>query len=231
MTLNGTEYIDVFITGVPDGVSPLANETLIPPNSIYRLYIFADQKLDEEFLNTLDNVYGKIPYPIIQADVANGSVATYPKCNFNMCLGTPSNLSEFVEYRYLQQRHTISNITFDSANSLVYRMVMPEQPLLVLIMPENFVRTGLKCGYFRFENNLIVRIYSKYFLSSRFTDDEDNGDITVYTSANTTLNSLVLKFFGRLDLHKISSNHSDHIYAYDRYLTAIVGSISNVVVP
>lgn len=231
MTLNGTEYINVIVTGIPDGVSPLTNEALIPKDSIFRLYIFSEKPLTEEYLQTLDSFYGKVAYPNLTVALATAVIPNYPKQNFYMCTGPPSMLSEFTEYRYLQQRHSISNIAFDADSNSVYRLVMPERTLLVLIMPENFIKTGQKTGYFRFDNNIIVRVYSKYFLSSKYTDDNDIGEVTVFTMDNKKVVNIIRKFFSRLNLHKLTWNNSDHIYGYDNYLTAIVGNTSNVLIP
>lgn len=231
MTLDGNDYINVRITGIPDGVSPLANEAIVSTDCIYRLYIFAEQPLNETVLQALDKFYGKKAYPIIMTDTVCGVIDSIPKNNFYMCKGTPSNISEYTEYRYLQQRHMLTNIVFDSETNSVYRLVLPERPQLVLIMPNNFVRTGLKKGYFRFDNNLIVRIYSKYILSSALTEDSDVYEMTVFDIADTKLRSTIEGFFGRLGLHKIATNVNDQLYAYDKYITAIVGNASNLIVP
>lgn len=231
MTVDGNEYINVQITGIPDGVSPLANEAIVPNECIYRLYIFADQPLNETFLQTLDKFYGKTPYPIITADSVCGVVDGIPKNNFYLCPSTPSNVSNFTEYRYLQHRHMISNIVLNVENNSVYRLVLPERPQLVLIMPLNFVRTGTKKGYFRFDNNLIVHIYSKFILSSTLSDNSDVYDMTVFDVDDKKLRAVVEGFFGRLGLHKISTTANNHIYAYDNYITAVVGNASNIVLP
>lgn len=231
ITVDGNEYINVQITGIPDGISPLANEAIVSTECIYRLYIFADQPLNETFLQTLDKFYGKTPYPFITADSIYGVVDGIPKNNFYLCTNTPSNINNFTEYRYLQHRHMISNIVFNIETNSVYRLVLPEHPQLVLIMPSNFVRTGVKKGYFRFDNNLIVQIYSKYILSSTLNDDSDTYEMTIFDVDDKKLRAVVEGFFGRLGLHKISTTATDHIYAYDNYITAVVGNASNIILP
>lgn len=231
ITLDGNEYINVRITGIPDGVSPLANEAIVSKDCIYRLYIFADQPLNDSFLQTLDKFYGKTAYPLITAELSCGIIDGFPKNNFYMCSGTPSNVTEFAEYRYLQHRHMISNIAFSTDTNSVYRLVLPERPQLVLIMPSNFIKTGLKKGYFRFDNNIIVRIFSKFMLSAVLSDESDTFEMTVFDVTDEKLRTTVESFFGRLGLHKISTNASDHIYAYDNYLTAIVGNVANIILP
>lgn len=223
---------NVSISGVPDGISPQANEALMSKNSILRLYIFSDRPLSEETLSTIDSFYGKEHYPVLLCDTANMRLQNeYPKNNFYMCQGVPSLVSEFVEYRYLQQRHTQSNICYDQQTGDVYKLVLPFRPLLVIVMPKNFVRTGLKSGYFRFENNLIVRVYSRFILSSPYFDGNDSGETTVFNLERATLKSAVEKFMGRLGVHRIDSHTREHIYGYDKFLTMVVGSVANILLP
>lgn len=230
ITLDGTTFTNVTITGIPDGVSPLANEALIEKGAIRRLYIFSDQPLNEQYLTTLDSFYGKIPYKITACSMPNTILPSYPRNNFYLTRGPPSSVSEFVEYRYLSQRHLLTNIAFDINSNSVYKLVLPERPQLVIIMPNNFIRTGLKCGYFKFDNNLIVRVYSRYALSSDLMMD-DNNEITSFSIHNLKLKSVIEKLFGRFGMHKIVSNSENHLYGYDKFMTMVVGSVANIVLP
>lgn len=231
LTVDGTNYINIIITGIPDEISPIANEALISKGAIRRLYIFSNTPLDESHLKTIDSIYGKIPYPILTASIACGHLTEYPKNNFYLCEGVPSVISEFVEYRYLQQRHLVSNIAYDSLTGSIYRMILPERPLLVIIMPNNFVRTGLKEGYFRFDNNIIIRVFSKYILSSPLENRNDSNEVSVISTNNYKVKTIIERFFGRLGMHKITSNSENHIYGYDKYMTMVVGSIANIILP
>lgn len=223
---------DIAISGIPDGVSPQANEALMPKNSVHRLYIFSDSPLGDQTLATIDSFYGKKRYPILEADKPNAILTSnYPKNNFYMCKGRPSVVSEYVEYRYLQQRHLMSNICYDSESGEIFKLVLPHRPQLVILMPRNFVRTGLKQGYFRFDNNLIVRVFSRFLLSSQFYNDRDNGETTVFSMDDVRLKAIVEKFMGRLGMHKIDSNTTNHIYGYDKFMTIVVGSVANIMLP
>lgn len=230
LTLDGIQFTNITITGIPEGVSPLANEALIESGTPRRLYIISNTPLDTQYLDTIDKFYGKTPYPIRYCRAANTYLKSYPKNNFYMSDGVPSLVSNFVEYRYLNERHLISNIAYDPNTSAVYKLVLPERPLLVIIMPSNFLRTGLKTGYFRFENNLIIRVYSKYILSSNeFVDD--SNEITSFTVDNLKLKTTIEQFFGRLGMHKIISNSDNQIYAYDKFMTLVAGSVANIILP
>jgi len=261
VTINGgTETILISILGIPDGVSPETNEALIPVGEYKRLYIFSATPLDSDTLATIDSFYGRVAYPILTTDVIAGNIEQQPLVNFYMVndvdknydinvrsnetneiignlgddyvRGQPKSTSTFVEYRYLDQRHLISNIVYDPNTGNVYNMVLPKQPLLVIIMPKNFIRLGLKHGYFRFEeNNIIVRVYSKYILSASLENLDDNGEITVFSADNSRIRTIIERFLNRMGIHKIISNGDNQIYGYDQYLTMIVGSVSNTVMP
>nr|WDA64674.1 GrBNV gp35-like protein [Oryctes rhinoceros nudivirus] len=230
LTLDGLTFTNIIITGIPDGVSPIANEALIERNTPRRLYIFSETPLTDQYLNMLDKFYGKVAYKIFTCDMPNTTLVSYPRNNFYLTNGQPSSISEFVEYRYLTQRHLLTNIAYDISTNFLYKLVLPEKPLLVIIMPKNFIRTGLKSGYFRFDNNIIVRVYSKYILSSELTED-DTHEVTSFSTDNLKLVSIIEKFFGRLGMHKIVSNSNDQLYGYDKFMTMVVGNVANVVLP
>lgn len=261
-----TTTVNITIVGIPDGVSPLANRAVIPTGTTRRLYVFSDSELDTHQLDMIDSLFGKKPYPNFQCDLLTraNSLTTFPKHNFylrNDALDTeflnqspmvcPTMSCSYIEYRYLQQRHMMANICFNQYTGDVYRLVIPQPPMLCIIMPKNFVCTGLKEGYFRFENNLIVRVYSRHLLSSELKDDSttinnnnNNTDmefnvyqqqpmveVSIFDINNIKLNKMVRQIFGRFGLHKIDSFNCNHIFAYDKYLTMIVGSIANINLP
>jgi hypothetical protein len=229
LLVNNQQY-NISFVGVPDGVSPSASEVLIVRPVPKRLCIFANQPIPEPVLAHIDTLYGQIAYPILNATIVTGQQMTYPVNNFYLCNGPPSSISEFVEYRYLQQRHIISNIAYDNDSGRVYRLVQPKRQMLVLIMPSNFIRTSNKSGYFRFDDNLIVRCFSQYLLASDYTDDTDTGEVTNFDiNFNDKMIAAIEIFFSRLGIHKITSNSNNQIYGYDKYITLIVGSIANIV--
>lgn len=226
--INNDAYM-ITVTGIPDGVSPLTNETIIPIGRLRRLYIFSDKSLTESALQSIDALYGRKPYPIHFTQIVRQRLENYPNNNFYMCKGPPNSISDYIEYRYLQHRHQIATIAYDSETLSVYQLVLPKRPLLVIIMPENFVKTGLKSGYFRFENNIIVRVFSQFLLSSGQMDSHDDGAVTLFNKDNEKISNIIESFFSRLGIHKIASNSPNHIYGYDKYLTLVVGSIANIV--
>jgi len=221
----------ITITGIPDCISKETNEAIIPTGEYKRLYIFSDVELDEAILLDLDGFYGREPYPILNCENIIGNLDRYPSINFYMVDGTPMSTSTFVEYRYIKQRHIVSNLAYNKQTGDVYNIMLPRPSLLVFIMPDNFIRLGLKHGYFHFENNIIIRVYSKYILSSRLEQAEDPGEITVFSADNSRVKTIVERFFNRLGIHKIVSNDDNQIYGYDKYITLVVGKLSNVVMP
>ena len=231
ITIDGTNFIPITITGIPDCVSPDANEALIPANQLKRLYIFSNAQLDENTLQSIDSFYSRGKFPIFKCDTPIALLSSLPRTNFYMVDDQPTSVSNFTEYRYLLERHIISRIVYNRATNEIYNMVLPERPLLVLIMPSNFIRTGLKQGYFHYDNNIIIRVYSRYLLSSHNYDDNDDGRITVISSNNEKLRSVVERAFNRFGIHKIITSNEYQIYGYDRFLTFVVGKISNVVMP
>lgn len=231
LTDDGVTYTRVNVLGVPDGVHANAREALVRSDAIYRLYIFSDRPLSEAQLSALDGVYGREPFPVLEATRPVGSVARglYPRVNFYLTEDArPSTLSRYIEYRYLQQRHEVARIVCDDAG-LVYRLLLPEGAArLVLVMPDNFVRTDRRSGYFSFKRNLIVRIYSRFELSAANVDDADEGLVSDISTKNARLLAVVRTFFARLGLHRVHVPSENQVYAGDRYLTAVVGSLANI---
>lgn len=228
LTTDGIAFTNITITGIPDGVSPLANDALVEKGSLRRLYIFSDTPLNEKYMHSVDQFYGRDHYAITVGAMANTVVESIPNTNFYMSAGPPSSVTDFVEYRYMAQRHLLTNVYVDSSTNELYKLVLPERPLLVIIMPSNFIRTGMKTGYFRYASNLIIRVYSKYILSSTLFE-EDTNEVTKFNSYNSQLKSMAELQLSRCGMHKIVSSRNDQIYGYDKYMTMVVGSISNLV--
>lgn len=268
--------VNIALTGVPDGVPPITNETLVPAGSPRRLYVFSDQPLSMSQLRTIDGFYGKRPYPIAVATVpcARLPPGRVPRNNFSLILRTnagdndgtmnfssdpddrqpisaayahqPCSLSGFIEYRYLQARHVAPSIGFHSLDGHVYRLVLPgRQQMIVLIMPENFVATGLKRGFFRFDDGLIAHVFSSYPLAATRRVEQDDlaaaaaaasggnaiCEISVIDTADQRLMDVIKGFFARIGMHRILSSAPNQVYAYDRFLTVVVGSTANIVLP
>lgn len=233
LTIDNINFTTITIVGVPDGIDVRANEAIIKKNTVKRLYILSDIELSENYLSTVDSFYGKMKFPIIECATLVPLVSYPPINNFYVASDVrPNTLSTFVEYRYLQQRHMTANICVNATGDFLCRIVLPKRPLLVIIMPQNFVRTSQKSGYFLFEHNIVIRVYSKYLLACAQNDDAP--DLPVITQMNINdrkFMDTINEFFGRLGFHKIASHTPNHVYAFDKYMTVIVGSIANVLLP
>lgn len=235
LTRDGLNLTRVHVLSLPDGVHANMREALVPRDATYRLYIFSDRALGDDQLQSLDNIYGRRPYPLLETVRPVANLVTFPKVNFYMTLDEerPSVVSSFIEYRYLQQRHEPATIAYVPGTGEAFRLLLPKkQARLVLVMPENFIKTGNRTGYFMFRGNLIVRIYSRFLLSASRNEPENDldGELVsdVSVGASSRIESIVRAFFARFGLHRVTSLANDQILASDRYVTAIVGSLSNV---
>lgn len=226
--------VNVAICAIPDGIALDVNEALVRIGTPRRLYFMSRTHISDQVLQQLDSQFGEQFYPQVTIPAPACAIlpSTLPRTNFYMCTGPPSSTSEFVEYRYLQERSSIAQIAYDETTGNVYRLVLPKRQMLVLIMPRNFVRTGLKRGYFRFDNNIIIRCFSQYMLASEVFDETDaNSEVTQFEvgGINDKFLPAIEIFFSRLGIHKITSNTTNQLYGYDKYITLVVGSIANIV--
>lgn len=232
--------VDVYLVGVPDGVSPRVYETLVPVGNTRRLYLYSQNRLPEDWLSVADASYGERAYPSLCLETPCARDCRTPQQNFyttdtsNGDGGAVSRRRQdggaFVEYRYVEQRHKAANIYYDEFNSNVYRLALPsDSALLVLIMPRNFVRTGLKQGYFLFDDiDLVVRVYSKHLLSSERESDTDEVLVNDVCTGNRRVMGIVRSFFSRMGVHTVYEPSDHQIVGYDRYLTLVVGDVSNI---
>lgn len=224
---------EITVTGIPDGVSPQANEALVPRNAMNRLYIMSNEPLSDQDIDLINQFYGKNPYPIHTATRTIGQLdpEEIPYCNFYTFSGELNSVSELVEYRYIASRYERAQIAMNIDTREIHPYVSATKCLIVLIMPENFVRTGLKRGYFLFKHNLIVRVYSNYLLSSAYSDSDDKRLVSVINTSNQKLVTAIQGLFAKLQLHRFVIGSLNQIYSYDKYLTAVVGSTSNILLP
>lgn len=239
------QFVDIYIVGVADGVSPKVHETMIPVGTPRRLYIFSDTPLDEKTLSAVDSYYKGHRYPLLSliTSCAQLDGSRVPMQNFYTAYADRGSEDEieaavfrrqdamFVEYRYAQQRHTVANIYYDEFTNKVYRLALPaDNAMLVLIMPYNFVRTGLKQGYFLFDNiDLIVRVYSKHLLSANQTSD-NASEVLVndICTGNRRIMDIIRTFYSRMGVHNVYTPSDNQIVGYDKYLTLVVGDVSNI---
>lgn len=245
LTIDGNNYLDVWITGVPDGVSPAANEARVKKGEPRRLYVYSDQPLDDSYLETVDSFYGTSSYPMLELTEKCGNLPNGPPRENNFYVAStgygkeaafvspPRVDANFEEYRYLRKRHqTCTSICYDPVTGDVFRLCLPKRSaMLVLYMPPDFIRTGPKRGYFLFDSlNLIVRVYSKYPLLAN-TIEVDNNLVSEVSVANIRQTNLIKNIFVSLGFHNIYTPSSSQIVAKDKYLTAVVGNISDLHLP
>lgn len=232
---DGESSVTFDVIGVPDGVSPLATEAIVKEGTVKRMFIYSKTPITKaSFFTAIDNFCGKIPYPQITCKKEQGIPlgGSLPRENFYICSEyPPTTTSSFIEYRYLKTRNSTSKIVFDHTNHTVFKMVLPEQPFLCILMPKNFVQTGLRQGYFRFENNLIVNVFSKYTLVSRLRRNESVHTTDLSIVNVDKIQTLVNNLFVSFGMHKIVTELEayNHIYAYDGLMTMVVGNVSNLV--
>jgi hypothetical protein len=231
----GAGQVSLFVSGVPDGVPPQANMAIVPKGTPRRLHYFSDVQLSEGALAALDGHYGLKPYPRMmvfgESAIFRLPPGKYPRCNFYACIGPPASNSRFVEYRYLQSRYTPSQVCVDLESMTVCRLgPMTRSIPIIIVMPQNFVRTSPRAGFFHFERlNLVVRVYSRYTLTC-VDYRPDPGTISDVSGRVDALRPLMEAFFSRLGLHRISSS-DEQICAHDRMLVMVVGSVANVTIP
>lgn len=65
------DMLDVFLMGIPDGISPYVNSALIPKNIARRLYIFSSRPLDNKTLRQIELFVLTKPYPYPQMYVTS----------------------------------------------------------------------------------------------------------------------------------------------------------------
>ena len=250
MTGDGKTYREFAAIGIPDGVSSSISSTLVQRNLPRRLYIMANEPVDERSLRSLDKFYGHESYPVIAITAPKHDLdVESTKHNYVACYGDPSVTSAFVEYRHFELRHVRPNIALDASTSRVFRLAVDEHSPcrpLVLIMPINFHRTTLHAGYFLLDGDLVVRLYSSYLLAacpnpvdapSSYDDDDrnDNDDagssISVIDVGHDETMRRVRAAFARLGFFRHHSTRRDQIFAYDEYATIIVGNLENIDMP
>nr|WOJ45354.1 putative gp35-like protein [Apis mellifera nudivirus] len=243
---NGTN-VTIYIIAIPDGVALNVNSANIPLPCHMRLFAYANASLNDEELAKIDQFIAQRnyikPYPILTIDTTV-TLNSYPKNNFYMISSgsRATSASRFIEYRYFLTRHVMANILYEPRNGgVVSKFVLPNaiSPPIVLIMPNNFVRTGLRRGYFANPSGLIVRVYARRALSC-----ERNGTrlmdnvISVLPSAASEDRILAYarSLLARLGMHRVYTNRDEdgdlvQIYAYDEYMTLVIGRVDNLQLP
>lgn len=241
--VDNTQSLSVVIAGIPDGLS-LLELTNNNKNKIARLNVFSMVSLTEKFLQAVDESYGDEDLPIVSfntpcsttIDKTTG-VLEIPHLNFYTIMnkaippdGVSICVGEMVEYRYLQQRHLYPTLVWDPDTQNLFRFSMPPGQRLVrcIIMPNNFIRTSTTMGYWNFDG-LIFYVFAKncFLVGGQYTNI-DLPYITAISTEDSRTLSIITNFFSKIGMHKIESTSINQIYAIDKYLTVIVGSLDNL---
>lgn len=226
----------VKIFGVPDGVDPKVNYALIKENEIKRLYIFSNTKLNSDQLNSIHKIYGTKYFPIrnlydfldinnLQFQALNISENFYTNINNEL----PTSVSQFTEQRFFRERHfPATKFLKQEGDSIkITNFVLPPNIApITIMMPENFIQTTETSGYFHLRNNIIIRLYSKYKLTSN-NKQIDHNLITIINTKNPTLTKNLLIYFDKLKLLKITITENQ-IIGQDNSFIGIIGNISNL---
>lgn len=227
----GSAKKPIFITGIPDGISEYTNVALPDIGVPRRLTVSSVEPLTESELEEIESKHRVAYYPIPTFKGPLSVLVERPNLNFVMPLSglPPTSLSRYVECRYFLARHIPATIMFNPYNGHVHRFVPPTINI-VLIMPENFTKTGTYSGLFTVDENIIVRVYSKRPLSASITlpDHERYSEISIYSSKTLEACKRILSNLG---LHRIAYQSDNQIYGLDSFVTAVIGDIANINLP
>lgn len=228
---NGIRSV-VRLCGVPDGVDTRATDYILHPSNVpLRLYIYATAALDDEQLHTLDQTYGNGIYPIVvlqnEMNATIEQQQQLPQSNFYIPNNTdlPKSFTSFTECRHFMQRHSISTKCLLRSRQIV-DLVLPERSAtMLLIMPENFILTGPRNGYFIANDSVIIRIYSTCNLSSKLKA-VDNNLVSQINAADIKIVNYMKILLCKLNFHSIVVKQNQ-IFAIDKFVTAVIGGIEN----
>lgn len=228
--------IKVYAFGVPDGVSPYINETMIVKNSTRRLYIFSNKMLNSINLKLVTSYYKGRLYNIPNLTVPSMSLKRWsetPQCNFYVRdLRLNGDLVSFLEYRYFRKRMYKSNVLLDMQSGNIYPFVLPHTvPCPVtLIMPDNFTALGPKRAVVELSPGLVIHVFSKYFLKSRRSVNKPEQNVITDTRILDTMHLLayIKDCFARMGFLNVYAASPRQCVAYDSYCTAVVGDYVDI---
>ena len=206
-------------------------------NETFRIEYFSQKPLSDKTLDGLDVHLssGYMPLTTLEHPCRN---YIHREDNFFLALSEPINsLTPLVEYRTLTQRAIPANRVQGFESKKVYRLV-PRPNVdrdLVIIMPENFIRTSLNTGYFDYrQHQLIVKFYGKNCLFSGANSNERSlKDIpdSVVSNNRTVVKEAITSLFSRMGFNDVSSPQPNQFVASDKYILAVVGVTSNLDLP
>lgn len=224
------------IYGIPDGVDPKINYTLIKENEMKRLYIMSNLQLNSEQLTTIHKLYGIKYFPIRNLyDILDINNLQFNASNITENFYTtlfneqPSSVSQFVEQRFFSKRHIPATKFIKQGQEIINitNLVLPPNvATIIIMMPENFIQTSETSGYFHLQNNIIIRLYSKYRLVSN-NKQLDHNLVTIINTKNKILTNNLLEYLDKLKLFRITITKTQ-IIGQDNIFKAIIGNISNL---
>lgn len=237
-----------FIT-IPDGFCPNATIIESDPTQNYRLHILASHILEPDQLKILDGLHETQDYPIynlelLQTEIINyepqlynfftrfktSNEASYKNwLNFNQTSTESINtIGQFVEYKLFSKRNETTKILRNFENNTISKLLLPpNSAIIVIVMPENFTRTGNYKGYFKFNNNIIAKVFSNVLLSSK-TQGIDIDEISDIRHSKDIHHNRIIDFFskqcGFVDYH----TEKNQIVITDKYFQIVIGELSNI---
>lgn len=225
--------INVQIIGVPDGVSPLATYTPIfnAPSS-HRMVVYASSSLSKKELQHIDAEYKEDekphPYSLVTKINCKTNYTIPSSINYYKMFINATFAPDIYEYRLVTNRFEPARIMWDTITGKQYPVSLPSSSVTkVFVMPINFMRTGIKQGYFSLPNNLILWVFSKVPLAGKHYEVIIAPKITVLPTMNDRLKYNIELYFSQLQLHNIIYNNNQ-VVAYDNELIGVVGSLENI---
>lgn len=234
----------------------LPTDVIYSSNYSKRLCIYSDQELSPDELSLCDSYYetDAVPYPIIGLSEITSCLSydkksSPPLSNFYMIDTTAaaaatataatqriSTLTGFVEYRYFEDRHSVTNrLWLDKVGAVVplvlERAPSPIAPRLVLVLSDNFVCLDDYTGYWYFDNeklliHLSVNKNIATITSAKKATNEElrNKTNRILPENDNHLTNIVTSFIRqKLNIFNISVNKRN-IKAFDTYVTISVGA-------
>lgn len=226
--------------GIPDGISLDANYAIIKDIEnvkLKRLIIYSEQQLTENYLRSLDSVFGQHQMPLWQLTGKSHAYIYDKIINFNFYTNLHLDQDDFsvvtpvIEFRNFFFRHKIATVFVNRKGDKVYKLCLPKRVArLMIYMPENFYSYSFdnKRGFFKLNNDLIIQVFSRYPLTSQsniVVSSNDNVLVTVYKNE---LRNEVLEIFTAFGIANIDFSSPYRIIGYDKYVKLIVGSLDNL---
>lgn len=238
VSVDGTKNVTkIYVLGIPDGVSPYVNETLIIGDETLRLYIFSDKPLSEKLIKLIELHHKGEKYDVLTLTTASAQVVQPLRSFYVHDERCAKDYTSYTEYRYFRQRFTPANVIYNPNSGNVYRFVLPEEcrAPIAFIMPANYIAISPKHGYIIFEKDLIIHMFTKHSMISEKQSPATDSRTTASFVVNNTqimrtenmLNFVKDKFskMGFLNTYTVSARQ---LVAYDDFITAVFGDYSNI---